>query len=534
MQVTVRSVLALPAVIGGHPELIAGQPALDAPVRWVHVSEQLEIAELLQGGELVLTTGLMIGSDPTAASAQLVELERAGAAGVVVELPAGREPTLLALRAAAAQATLPVVILHRRVRFVDITEAVHRLIVAEQLEQLEANRRIHETFTDLALSDASPAQIVGAAASMLGSAVLLEDPEGRVVQIAGTQLVQPEEPPEREAGTAVLVSVRESAWGRLLVPDRSDATARHVAERAAQALALHLMAERDARDLAALAQSAFLAELAQWPGSGDEAEARAASLGLASTGRLVSLCLVMPPRSEDPLAASRAERALREDVRRAVAGAGATALMGHAAGNALTVLLAPGRGAARDATMNRVARDVLASAPGERWMGVGPSSADLIEAAANLAEAHHVAQAARQLGATLPDAAGPDAAGPATTLPDAAGPAPARRLWFRASDVRLPGLMAMLASDPRCERFASSEVGPLLAPGREQDLALVRALVETGGSKQAAATRLFLSRPAVYHRITKVEDELGVSLSDPASLTSLAVALLIACGPSPS
>lgn len=529
MQVTVRSVLALPAVIGGHPELIAGQPALDAPVRWVHVSEQLEIAELLQGGELVLTTGLMIGSDPTAASAQLVELERAGAAGVVVELPAGREPTLLALRAAAAQATLPVVILHRRVRFVDITEAVHRLIVAEQLEQLEANRRIHETFTDLALSDASPAQIVGAAASMLGSAVLLEDPEGRVVQTAGTQRAQPEEPPEREAGTAVLVSVRESAWGRLLVPDRSDATARHVAERAAQALALHLMAERDARDLAALAQSAFLAELAQWPGSGDEAEARAASLGLASTGRLVSLCLVMPPRSEDPLAASRAERALREDVRRAVAGAGATALMGHAAGNALTVLLAPGRGAARDATMNRVALDVLASAPGERWMGVGPASADVIEAAANLAEAHHVAQAARQLGATLPDAAGP-----ATTLPDAAGPDPARRLWFRASDVRLPGLMAMLASDPRCERFASSEVGPLLAPGREQDLALVRALVETGGSKQAAATRLFLSRPAVYHRITKVEDELGVSLSDPASLTSLAVALLIACGPSPS
>lgn len=544
MQVTVRSTLNLPVVAAGQPELIAGSQGLDEAVRWVHVSEQLQLAELLQGGELVLTTGLMIGADPAAASAQLAQLERAGAAGVMVELPPGREATRQALRTAAAAASLPVVILHRRVRFVDITEAVHRLIVAEQLEQLEANRRIHETFTDLALSDASPAQIVGAAAAMLGTAVLLEDPHGRVVEVAGadagTGAGTGTEPhgvghttEARDRATAVLVSVRDSAWGRLLIPDRGDATALHVAERAAQALALHLMAERDARDMSVLAQSAFLSELAQWPGTDEQAEERAASLGLVSGGRLIPLSIRIPARSDDPLAATRVERALREDLQRALSTAGATALVGHAGSDAVAVLLAPGPGAPRGATLDRVARHVVAAAaPGERWVGVGPAASGVVEAAAHLAEAHHVADAARQLGATLPDAAGSGFGAPSGV--GGAGPhaqSPAARNWFVAADVRLPGLMAMLASDPRCARFAASELGALLDPGREQDLALVRALVESGGSKQAAATRLYLSRPAVYHRITKVEDELGISLSDPASLTSLAVALLIAVGP---
>lgn len=509
MLVTVRTVLDLPAVSHGLPELIAGAEHLDTSVRWVHVSEQLELADLLQGGELVLTTGLMIGADPEAARRQLADLERAGAAGVFVELPPGREPTREALRIAATGTRLPVAILHERVRFVEFTEAVHRLIVADQMEQLEASRRIHETFTDLALSAASPARILAAAAQMLDAAVLLEDPDGRVVELAG--------PGARswaartdDAATSVLVSVRESAWGRLLVPERADPTARHVAERAAQALALHLMAERDAHDLALLAQSAFLTEVGSWSGSEAEAEAeaRAASLGLVNGGRLIPVAIRLEPHGDDPLTATRAERSLRADLQRALEDTGATALLGHLGGEGLSALLAPARGAVRGATLDRIARTLNDGAAGRRWVGVGPVAASVIEAAAGLGEAQHVADAALQLGASGPES-GSDGRG-----------------WFRAADVRLPGLVAMLSGDPRMQRFVASELGPLTEPGREADLAVVRALVETGGTKQAAAERLFLSRPALYHRISKLEDELGVSLSEPASLTSLAVALL--------
>jgi purine catabolism regulator len=361
MQLTVASVLDLPAAKAGTPELVAGRQALDTAVRWVHVSEQLQLADLLQGGELVLTTGLML-HDADAAAEQILELEQAGAAGLIVELLPGREPTMAALRTAARHTGtgLPVVILHSRVRFVEFTEAAHRAILGDHLEALEANRRIHETFTDLALSDAEPATVLTAAAGMIGAAVLLEDPMGRVVQICLPDGATPsaeetaqalrrrtESAREDTALPEVVVRVRDTAWGKLIAIADADDQSRHVLERASQAVALHLMAERDERDLAGLAQSTFLTELTQWTGSSEDAETRAASLGLRSEGRLIPLAVRTDANTDDPLDATREERRLRDDLTRAVDELGATALVGHLGADGLSVLLAPARGVRR-------------------------------------------------------------------------------------------------------------------------------------------------------------------------------------------
>ncbi|MGO2634533.1 MAG: PucR family transcriptional regulator [Galactobacter sp.] len=533
MQITVASVLELPAARKGTPELVSGQENLENPVRWVHVSEQLHLADLLQGGELVLTTGLMIQDAQTAAEL-IKDLDDAHAAGLIVELLPGRELTMSALRTAAlySATTLPIVILHSKVRFVEFTEAAHRSILGDHLEALESSRHIHETFTDLALSDAEPATVLTAAADMLQAPVLLEDPLGRVVEVGfpggGTPSAEETAQVLRHSsatgGTdehgriSVVVRVRNTAWGRLVSVLPEHAQAQHVLERAAQAVALHLMAERDERDLAGLAQSTFLTELTQWSGSAEDAQTRAASLGLNHAGRLVPLAVRTGTLPEDPLAATREERRLRDDLTRAVDESGATALVGHLGADGLSVLLAPGRGTRRGVTLNRVADAVVSADPGNRWVAVGPTSATVVEAAAGLAEAAHVAEAAQRLaGRQGPDDAGSPAVEPSTNAED--------RAWYRAADVRLPGLLAMLAGDERVVRFARSELGPLLETGREADLAFLRTLVATGGSKQETARRAYLSRPAVYHRISRLEDELGVSLSEPASLTSLAVAL---------
>src|SRR4051794_9468481 len=41
-------------------EVLAGEANLDAPVRWVHISELADPTPWLSGGELLLTTGLGI------------------------------------------------------------------------------------------------------------------------------------------------------------------------------------------------------------------------------------------------------------------------------------------------------------------------------------------------------------------------------------------------------------------------------------------------------------------------------------------
>src|ERR1043166_2679302 len=41
-------------------ESLAGEDSLDAPVRWVHISELLDPTPWLRGGEVLLTTGMQL------------------------------------------------------------------------------------------------------------------------------------------------------------------------------------------------------------------------------------------------------------------------------------------------------------------------------------------------------------------------------------------------------------------------------------------------------------------------------------------
>ena len=51
---TVAEILALDVVQRASPLVLAGAEHLDRPVRWVHISEQPDIADYLKGSELLL------------------------------------------------------------------------------------------------------------------------------------------------------------------------------------------------------------------------------------------------------------------------------------------------------------------------------------------------------------------------------------------------------------------------------------------------------------------------------------------------
>ena len=57
---TVADILALPALQFGSAELVSGAAGVTGRVRWLHVSELPDIAGLLAGGELILTTGIAL------------------------------------------------------------------------------------------------------------------------------------------------------------------------------------------------------------------------------------------------------------------------------------------------------------------------------------------------------------------------------------------------------------------------------------------------------------------------------------------
>ncbi|MDN6123542.1 MAG: helix-turn-helix domain-containing protein, partial [Brevibacterium sp.] len=101
-----------------------------------------------------------------------------------------------------------------------------------------------------------------------------------------------------------------------------------------------------------------------------------------------------------------------------------------------------------------------------------------------------------------------------------------QRQYYRFSDVRLRGLLSSLHDDPSVRAFAEAELAPLLGTDDEEMLVLLEQFLTHGGNKSALARNGFLSRPALYARLDRLQRRLGVSLDDAESRTALHVAIL--------
>ena len=497
--VTVREAIALPALAAGDPVVLGGEAGLDAVLRWVHVSELRDVGALLSGHELVLTTGLGMAASPDAADDFVRQLVEVGAAGLVIELgaayPSVPEPALRRARAAG----LPLVALNRPVRFVDVTEEVHRAIVAEQFEEVRFAGQVHETFTELGLERAPMARLVEAAADLAGGSVVLEDLSRRVLVPAARG-----EPVERlltdwerrsrltpylratgvggpEGWLTTPVGIQGGAWGRLVVPGvRNPARARLVVERAAQALELGRMIERDETSIQLRVHGGFLLDLLDGRvGSEAVAAARLRALGVAASRSYVGA--VARLRSEGPV--DRLVTAL----------GGVPGLVGVL--DAVHVgLLVP---AATD--LDAVARALTDDAV----LAAGHPASGVLPAAASLRSARVVADVA-------------------VTLPTVDG-------CVRQADIRLPGLLMSLREDARLQEFAEAELGALLEHEARHGSGLVdllRQFLAVGGNKAELARVAHRNRTSLYPALRRLEELVGHPLDDPASRLSLGVALL--------
>ncbi|MFF4362267.1 PucR family transcriptional regulator [Streptomyces sp. NPDC001604] len=131
---TLREVLDLDPVRASEPALLAGEGALDRPVRWVHSSEVYEGANFLDGGELLLTNGFgLMDADEEVRRRYVRELAARGAAGLAVEVGRSLPQMPPEVVDEACRLGLPLLALHRVVPFVRITEAANRAIVTRGL-----------------------------------------------------------------------------------------------------------------------------------------------------------------------------------------------------------------------------------------------------------------------------------------------------------------------------------------------------------------------------------------------------------------
>jgi purine catabolism regulator len=526
MYPTVAEVLALPVLRQGRPHVVAGVAGLDAPVRWAHVAEVADIAHLLRGGELVLTTGVALPDDGPALARYVADLAGVGAAGLVIELVRHWNDKLpAALVEAAEKHGLPLVTLSRETRYVSVTEAVNGQIVDAQVAELRAAERVHETFTALTVAGAEPGVVLGEVARLTEEPVVLETLSHEVLAYdaagvdpaelltgwpARSRVVQIGERTGYHPGSGWLVTVvgaRGHDWGRLVVVCADQPPHRHrvVAERAASALAVHRLVAKDVDGLERQAHRAVLHELLASPAPTAELLARASALAVPLTGRQL-VGLAVRPRLAGTRPALSTPPVLRELAEATVLAARRAKVSALVATDDLSVraLIALSPEANADTVLHRLATDVheaRSSAPGV--LAVGTTVSTPAEAGRTLLEAGQVAAAALGSGG--------------------------ERVLHRLSDVRLRGLLHLLSGDERVTAFAVRELGPLLQRDAASGSRLVQALrhyCEQGGNKSAAAAAAHTSRTAYYQQLARIEQVLGVRLEDPESMLSLYVALL--------
>ncbi len=518
-------------MLAGEPQVVAGSIQVNNAVRWVHISELADIAPLLTGGELLLTTGIALPTTARALEKYIRSLAEARVAGLVIELGRKFQEIPEQLLLTADSLGMPVIRLNREVRFVKITEQAHALIINSQLDELRARQAIHERFTEMALEGASAADIVRAAASMTHRPVLLANRMHQVlvyeagdsaadvvldtwrsishqvavsgktefVQTAGGWLITP-------------VGARGEIWGRLAMPvhgERSPNREWAILERAAMALAMNRLVERDRETLELQSHKSLLSDLVSGTAATTELQARASALGVPLGGRTLVACVIKvkdPTNNPGGISRESRDRDIGQWVASAAREAGVPTLIGMLGSGTIGALATFPNSSKVGAQLDRLATAVVGTlqAHGEDRpiVAVGSNVDSVRDIRRSFREAEQVADAALE------------------TTP---------KTYYQLPDIRLRGLLHLLRGDARIQAFCDRELGRLLAIDRPESTQLMRVLkvfLECGGNKSTAAAALRVSRPALYSKLARIQTVLGVDLETADSRLSLHVALI--------
>jgi len=492
--------------------VLAGESRLGAEIRWVHTSELDDPGPYLEGGELLLTTGLKLDTaDREGLRSYVRRLAAAGVVGLGFGIGVGHDEVPPALVAAAAEARLPLLEVPRATPFIALSKAVSAAVAADQYQAVTAGFEAQRELTRAALAPDGTAALLARLATHLDGWAALYDASGAVLAAApdwaGRRATRLAGEIDRlrdlpaPAGAAVAgpagaedrVELQSLGTGRrprgflaVGTGERLDTAARYVVHAAVALLTLSLEQSRTLQD----AQGRLAAALLRMLLAGEPDHAPSVA------GRLYGTLFDQPLRL-----------LIAEPAAGAPAGPQAVALLAERA----------------EAVAVRAGEPLLAVREGPRLILLAAEDATALASAIDLAEAQDAL------------AAGLSGEIPAESVPEA------HRQAERALAVALrrglnlvehgevgAGSVMPLLADEAVRAFAEG----LLRPLREHDatargdlVASLAAWLSHHGQWDAAAVDLGVHRHTLRYRMRRVEEILGRSLDDPDVRMELWLAL---------
>ncbi|MFF3492719.1 PucR family transcriptional regulator [Streptomyces sp. NPDC002795] len=500
---SVRQILALDRIAAGQPEVVAAAGHLDRPVRWVHVAEAADVGVMLSGGEMILTTGVLLADDERLQAEYINSLHRAEAAALVLGLGRAFPSSPEGMRRAAERHGLPMVVMHRPFPFAELTEEVQSRLVRRKFAAVSLSEGIRTALTGLITAGAPLQGLLDEIAAHSGCPVVLTNLAHRVLATAGEhpavedvlrdwdRIARQPGGVDGEGWIRAELGGRGERWGSVvLCGHRGDgASGRLLADRAAEALVLHHLLAGSGPSWEEQSARCLLSDLLAGgaPARGLLPRARAAGLPV---NRRTFVPLVV--RDTSPAQLDRLLRLL-----------GLTGLVAELAERSTAVLLSLARDQSPDALAAHFADRLRAESGDARAVvAAGPARTDWEDVPEALREALHVADAATGAPPGLPPV-------------------------VRIGDVRLRGLVRQLRDDPRVQAFSERELDAILASDDAAELLpVLRGYLTTGRNKSRTAHLTHMSRPALYRRLQSIETLLGVDLDDFEQAASVHLALL--------
>jgi PucR family transcriptional regulator, purine catabolism regulatory protein len=160
--------------------LLAGEGAVELPVRWVHISELADPTPWLSGGELLLTTGMQLDT-PERQREFVMRLADRQLAGVGFGTGFTHATVPPALLEAASERGLPVFEVPYDLPFIAVTEAAFSRLVNEQYAVLRRALAAQERLERIVLSERGVQALAAALASLIGAAVVIFDARGETL-----------------------------------------------------------------------------------------------------------------------------------------------------------------------------------------------------------------------------------------------------------------------------------------------------------------------------------------------------------------
>ncbi len=541
MTLSVRDVLQLETIQRGRPEVLAGASALDRPIRWVHIADISDVAPLLKGSELLLTSGLGLSPEDKQQRRYVSQLTQAGVAGVIMTLGWRYAAAPPALVDEAERRGLPLVILQEPIPFVEVTEQVHAEIISRQFVLLRKAEEIGRSFTELVLHGSGIRSLVEGLGRIVNKPVILEnmahqavafseqtghvpaevstwDAHARAGHREGSRPFRLVEQTDPHDCAWTTIPLREEAWGRLhvlLVGSQLDEIDRLAIDRAAIAIALLLLSQRDAAQVVDQVGGDLIADIIRGNVfSESDLFLRARALGCDLRGRRLAALAVdaddfagyVKRQQLDEAEIQQVKQTMLSVTRRAMEEEGCICISTVDSDEVLAVVGLPEAGGPYE-SLDRLGGRIYQLLPG-RAGGLTGTVGVSREAptALGLAHAFEEAREAVLYGKSV-------RRGPGV---------------YHFENLGVDSLILRLRDTAELSRFVESELGPLLDHDAMRSLHLMptlQAYLDHGRNKSAAAKALHLERRSLYHRLDKIAKLLGRDLQDMETSTRLHVAL---------